>query len=125
MSTRRLPRTARGRALPRAATDTVTWPPALRGRSPLLVVLLLGWLGGGLLATAVALVTGVRADLVYGLTHTASACVFLLLVAAVGQVQRRTRAAARPVDEPVAVVATAPVPEQPTSPEARLEPALR
>jgi hypothetical protein len=65
MSTRRLPRSPRGRALPRSSgTDTVSsWPPALRGRSTLLCLLLLGWLGGGLLATAVAVFTDSPNDL--------------------------------------------------------------
>jgi hypothetical protein len=85
MTTRRLPRSARGRALPRGGgTDTVSWPPALRGRSTLLCLLLLGWLGGGLLATAVATVTPSPGDLAYGLTSTAGALVGLLLLMAAG-----------------------------------------
>jgi len=95
MTVRRLPRTARGRALPRGDVDAVEWPPVLRGRSMLLCMLLVGWLGGGLLATAVALMTSSPTDVAYGLTNTAAPLLGLLLLAAAGArdaVRRRRRA---------------------------------
>ena len=81
--TGRSPRSLRGRALPRSGTDTVSWPPALRGRSPLVVLTLLGWLGGGLLSTAVAFVTDGPDALAHELATTAAACLGLLLLAVV------------------------------------------
>ena len=106
MTTRRLPRSARGDALPRASgTDTVSWPPALRGRSTLLCLLLLGWLGGGLAATALAVVTDGPNDLTYGLANTVAAGVGLLVLVAVG-LGRREAASPAPA-EPVEVPAQA------------------
>ena len=117
MTTGRLSRTARGRALPRSHdTATVSWPPALRGSSTLLCVLLLGWLGGGLLATAVALVTQGQNDLMYGLTNTAAACVGLLLLVLAGprDTGRRGRRPAADADglPPVRVPAQAEAPAE-------------
>lgn len=107
MTARRLPRSSRGRALPRSGTDTVTWPPALRGRSPLLCLAVLGWLGGGLLATAVAVVAESPDDLAYGLTHTAVALlgVVLLAVAPHGNGGQRRRSTPLAAYEPVQVPA--------------------
>lgn len=127
MTTRRLPRSARGRALPRArGTDTVAWPPGLRGRSTLLTVLLLGWLGGGLTATAVATVTDSPNDLAYGLTNVTAALVGLLLLVLVRPRGSHRRAAVGAVaDEPVPVPVPVPVPAQ-TEPQhdGRREPAV-
>ena len=110
MTTGRLPRTARGRALPRGSgTDTVTWPPALRGSSTLLCLLLLGWLGGGVLATALAVFTDSPSDLAYGLTNTTAAAVGLLLLMAAGL---RRRARPRPATVAVATAVATPVPQQ-------------
>ena len=102
MTAPRLPRTARGRALPRPVPDELSWPPVVRGHSPLLVVPLLGWLGGGLFAIMVALMTGARADLAYGLTHTAAASVGLLLLVLVSPwtASGRGGRAASPLSEP-------------------------
>ena len=107
MTGRRLPRSPRGRGLPRVSgTDAVSWPTALRGRSTLVCLVLLGWLGGGLLATAVAVVTAGPNDLAYGLTNTAAALIGLLLLAVAGprgvtrRGRRRTTAQAVPVPEP-------------------------
>ena len=119
MTTRRLPCSQRGRALPRrSGTDTVDWPPPLRGCSTLLCVALLGWLGGGLVATVVATVTSSPNDLTYGLTNMAAALVGLLVLALL-----RPRAS-RPATAAVADVPV-PVPVQ-TEPqhEGRREPAL-
>ena len=114
MTTRRLPRSARGRALPPCPDDRVTWPTVLHGRSPLLCLLLLGWLGGGLLASAVAAVTQGSNDLAYGLIHVVAAATGLLLLMAVGLLdrsrQRRAHAATVPV--PVAEPVPVRVPEQ-------------
>ena len=109
MTGRRLPRPLRGRALPsRAGTDTVSWPPALRGRSTLLCVAVLGWLGGGLSASVVAVVTESPNDLTYGLTNTVAACLGLLLLAIAPRGASTDRRGARahqpmPLDEPVPV----------------------
>ena len=124
MTARRLPRRPRGLALPRSDTDTVTWPTVLHGRSTLLCMLLAGWLGGGLLATAVALVTGSPNDLTYGLTNTVAALFGLLLLVAAGarDASRRRRRPAVAAAEPVPV----PLPAQ-ADPvhDAQPEPALR
>jgi hypothetical protein len=114
MTTRQLPRTARGLALPRSDTDTASWPPVLRGRSTLLCMLMAGWLGGGLLATAVALVTTSPNDLMYGLTNTAAALVGLLLLVAVSarDASRRRRRSGLAAVQPVPVPVTAQVPAQ-------------
>ena len=104
MTGRRLPRSGRGRALPHVSgTDTVSWPPALRGRSTLLCVAVLGWLGGGLLATAVAVVVVSPNDLAYGLTNVVAASVaLLLLTAAPRRAPWRGRAGSPlPLGEPV------------------------
>lgn len=99
MTTRRLPRSSRGHALPRSTSDQITWPLALHGRPPLLCLALLGWLGGGLLATAVAAVTVSPTDLAYGLVNTAVAAAGLLLLMAVRpeRAARRQRAEEQPV----------------------------
>jgi len=122
MTAPRLPRTARGRALPRPVPDELSWPPVVRGHSPLLVVPLLGWLGGGLFAIMVALMTGARADLAYGLTHTAAASVVLLLLVVVGPaLSGRRRRAVGPLAEPVPVRVPA---QDPPSHDDRHSPAL-
>ena len=123
MTARRLPRSPRGRALPRrSGTDTVAWPPALRGRSSLLCLMVLGWLGGGLLATAIAAVTVSPTDLTYGVTTTAAALVGLLVLALAprGSFRRDRRSAPLPLDEPVPV----PVQAEPDHDDRRA-PALR
>ncbi len=110
MTARRLPRTSRGCALPRGDADPLTWPPALRGRSPLLSLALLGWLGGGLFATAVALMAGSPTDLTYGLTNLAAACAGLLLLLAASGLRtgsRRSSPAQQPPGAPVPVPAQA------------------
>ena len=114
MTGRRLPRSSRGRALPRSGTDAVTWPPALRGRSPLLCLAVLGWLGGGVLATAVALMTESPNDLTYGLTNVVAAGIALLVLAAAGLRgrSRRTSPSVPLPGEPVAVPVPVPVPAQ-------------
>lgn len=129
MTTRRLPRSARGRSLPHASgVDTVSWPPALHGRSTLLTVLLLGWLGGGLLGTAVAVVTGRPNDLSYGLTNVVAACVGLLLLVAAGP-RERSREVGRAVEGRSApalhgfVPASVPVQATPDHDDRRVTPA--
>ena len=124
MTARRLPRTVRGRALPRTAPDDLAWPPGLRGHSPLLVLPLLGLLGGGLLAVAVALVTGARTDLGYGLTHTAAASVGLLLLVLVSPwtASGRGGRAASPLAEPAPL--RVPAQDQPSHDDRRQD-ALR
>ena len=114
MTTRRLPRSARGRALPPCPDDRVTWPAVLRGRSTLLCLLLLGWLGGGLLASGVAVVTQGPDDLAYGLTNVVAAATGLLLLMAVGlrDRSRRRHAHATTVPVPVAEPVPVTVPEQ-------------
>jgi peptidoglycan/LPS O-acetylase OafA/YrhL len=103
--------------------DDLPWPPRLRGHSPLLVVPLLGWLGGGLFAITVALVTGARTDLAYGMTHAAAASVGLLLLVVAGPraVSGRRRRAAGPLAEPVPVRVPA---QDPPSHDDRHSPAL-
>jgi len=124
MTAPRLPRTARGRALPRPVPDELSWPPVVRGHSPLLVVPLLGWLGGGLFAIMVALMTGARADLAYGLTHTAAASVGLLLLVLVSPwtASGRGRRAASPLSEPAPL--RVPAQDQPSHDDRRQD-ALR
>jgi hypothetical protein len=128
MTPRPLPRSWRGRALPRSGDTTVTWPPALRGRSPLLYVLLLGWLGGGVLATVVA-ATDSPNDLAYGLTNTAAALVGLLLLAVAGvpdAVRRCRRTPEAAVDGQLDDALPVPVPAQPEpAHDDRRAPALR
>jgi peptidoglycan/LPS O-acetylase OafA/YrhL len=101
LTTRRLPRSSRGRALPRGASDEITWPPALRGRPPLLCLALLSWLGGGLLATAIATVTVSPNDLAYGLVNTAAAAAGLLLLMAVRPERASRRGRRRPQEQSV------------------------
>ena len=123
MTAARLPRTARGCALPRSDdTATVSWPPALRGRSTLLCLLLLGWLGGGLVATAVAVVAGSPDELASGLTNAVAAALGLLLLTAAGlRRSARRRPATVPTPEPV----TAAFPQQAgLAHDDRREPAL-
>lgn len=93
MTARRLPRSSRGRALPRSTSDQITWPAVLRGRPPLLCLALLGWLGGGLLATAVAAVTVTPESLASGIvvTTTAAAGLLLLVVVRPERASRRGR----------------------------------
>lgn len=108
MTARRLPRSSRGRALPRSSgTDTVTWPRALRGRSTLLCLAVLGWLGGGLLATAVAVATDSRNDLTHGLATTAAALLGLVLLALAprGAAQEQRSSTPLAADTPVRVPA--------------------
>jgi hypothetical protein len=76
-------------------------------------VLLLGWLGGELLATAVAVVTDSPNDLSYGLTNTAAACVGLLLLVAAGPREVPRGPEVQPARAPDAPV-PAPVPAQAT-----------
>ena len=123
MTARRLPRTPRGRGFPRGSgTETVSWPPALRGRSTLLCLLLLGLLGGGLLATSLAVVTGSAADLTFGLTSAGAAALGLLLLAAAG-LRPGTRRGRYEAPRPEPMTAPVPQPVDATH-DARREPAL-
>ena len=83
-------------------------------RAPLATVLLLAWLGGGLLSAGIAAVVDAPNDLLYAAVHTALAGLALTVLPVVAP--RPSRAVARQVSRhPVGSVTTR-VPAQPSTP---------